>query len=404
MTKYAIVTPTFQPHFIFIKKYLKSFSKYLQDKENVKFYFTIAKEELYEFQKITQRFPDLNISILIFEDILEKFGITESSRELLDKYNKFSFQTLKKFYTMLYIPEQYSLILDSESMAIRPLKIKELFENFFVSPFISGSEINNRYWSQFSKEVNNNVNQILNAKIPFFFLENFVWFYDKKILKSLFKEHGNPIELVEKIYNQTEEKSIKREAGIFEIELYQAYVWKNLHKNKYRFIDVTEVLKNILSSQQWNIFMSEHDKSYQGNCGLLERSTELLKVLPIEKTANWFKQNNYNIIRCNHSDFQNYRDQKTFINIVDPYILAASQDHCFGINSSFKNRCLVLCSLNNNYIHMVKHWNNFILPIKKLLKPFYMLLQWVIELVSTFIYCLKYLYDAIRNLDLVIGK
>ena len=53
MTKYAIVTPTFQPHFIFIKKYLKSFSKYLQDKENVKFYFTIAKEELYEFQKIT---------------------------------------------------------------------------------------------------------------------------------------------------------------------------------------------------------------------------------------------------------------------------------------------------------------------------------------------------------------
>ena len=174
MTKYAIVTPTFQPHFIFIKKYLKSFSKYLQDKENVKFYFTIAKEELYEFQKITQRFPDLNISILIFEDILEKFGITESSRELLDKYNKFSFQTLKKFYTMLYIPEQYSLILDSESMAIRPLKIKELFENFFVSPFISGSEINNRYWSQFSKEVNNNVNQILNAKIPFFFLENFV--------------------------------------------------------------------------------------------------------------------------------------------------------------------------------------------------------------------------------------
>lgn len=80
MTKYAIVTPTFQPHFIFIKKYLKSFSKYLQDKENVKFYFTIAKEELYEFQKITQRFPDLNISILIFEDILEKFGITESSR------------------------------------------------------------------------------------------------------------------------------------------------------------------------------------------------------------------------------------------------------------------------------------------------------------------------------------
>jgi aminoglycoside N3'-acetyltransferase len=54
--KYAVITPTFEPHFLFIEKYLESYKEFVTDKENVTLLFTISKEEEVAFKKITDKY------------------------------------------------------------------------------------------------------------------------------------------------------------------------------------------------------------------------------------------------------------------------------------------------------------------------------------------------------------
>ena len=397
---YAIITPTFQPHFVYIKKYLESFKCFLQDPENVIYYFTISRDEATEFNEIIKPYSNLNIRVLIFEDILQKFGIFETPQALLEKYKKFSFQTLKKFYTMLYIPERFSLILDSESMAIDYFKADELFKKFFNAPFISGSQIKPRFLSDFTNAVNQNINTILHQEIPYWFLENFVWFYDKKILHNLFHEYGNPLDLVKKISH--EETEINREVGIFEIELYQAYIWKNLNKYKYKFLDIDEQLHQMLSSEEYLKFINEHDLLFEGNCGLLERITDLLLYVPLVETGNFMQKNNYCIIRCDKTDAINYKLQKKFLHRVKPYILAASQSHLWGINNNLHMRFKLLIGDNLNYIKLKKHIRNLLQPFVWIYAQIKSILHWVGEIFSVLFYLIRVMCDFIKNLKIIL--
>ena len=104
MPKFAIVTPTYIEHFRFINTYLKSFVNFVEDKQDVDIYFIISSTENAQFQKIIEPYlNECSIKVIFFEDILAHFGINISSGDLLTKYKKFTFQTLKKFYAMLYI-------------------------------------------------------------------------------------------------------------------------------------------------------------------------------------------------------------------------------------------------------------------------------------------------------------
>ena len=68
--KKCIITPTFSGHFCFIKKYLKSFDMYVEDKDDCVIYFVISKSED-------------NCSLIIKSDVssfnfndIDSFGIT----------------------------------------------------------------------------------------------------------------------------------------------------------------------------------------------------------------------------------------------------------------------------------------------------------------------------------------
>ena len=69
----CIVTPTFKGHFNFIKKYLESFDKFVEDKSSVRVCFIIDKEEFSEFKVIIEPYKDTcNIEVLFFDDVLIK--------------------------------------------------------------------------------------------------------------------------------------------------------------------------------------------------------------------------------------------------------------------------------------------------------------------------------------------
>lgn len=382
---YAIITPTFKDHFSFVEKYLQSFQKFLKDPEEVCFYFTVSSDEIPSLREITNKFYSLNIVILSFEEILARYGIRDLPDHLLKKYGKFSFQTLKKLYTVLYVKEQYSLILDSESMLVRKTSISELFKKFFKDPFISGSEIQERKLSEFTAAVNHNIDLVLETHIPYFFLENFVWFYDKKILQDLIEKYGYPIEIVENVYRDSQVGSFARYVGIFEIELYHAFIWLHHREYRYRFINISDIFRRNLSSPEIQQYQHRHDAKFEGNCGLLERVMDMLDKGNLKVLSDMVSGLNFNIIRCDHTTIGTYKLQKGFLDIVKPNILAASQDHVFGVNSVF-----VLVTENGKNIKKIfKHLRRFLIPVVSLL-------NWISEPFVVVIYAAKPLINLIR--------
>lgn len=385
--KYAIITPTFKQHFKYIEKYLKSFDKYVIDQKEIQLVFTISASEKNDFLKITKNYSKLNITILCFEDILNHYNINYSSEELLYIYKKFTFQTLKKFYTMLYVDAEYFLVLDSESMWIRKTCMKELFESYFSAPFLTYSNPEDRdYFDIFSSAVRENTDYLLNKKCEKWFLENFVWFYDKKILLDMFNKVGNPIELAEKI--KALNNPHRLEWGIFEIELYQVFVYQNNQKYNYKLLDAGQFLKEKLSEDNYLTYRRNFIQKFDGGCGVLERTMSLLTNSNYRTLAEFFYHNCYSVIRCEESDFSNFDLQRKFIKIAKPNILAASQGHAFGINKPF----IVLTRKNPYLRNAWRHFKNWYYPLKTFLTWF------IIEPAKIIFNLLKFLISEIRHI------
>ncbi len=370
--KYAIVTPTFSGHFWAIEEYLASFDKFVIDKENINIYFVISENEKKSFLKIVSFYKDrININVLVFEDILKRFSIEDSTNDLLNKYGKFSFQTLKKFYAMLAIPEEKMLVLDSESIWVSKTNMSNLFYDFFKKPFICFSYLNKRYFlSEFFYSVCDNVRYILKNNEDKWFIETFMWFYEKRILKDLFGEFGNPIDLVEKIY----QKKKFNIAGLFEICLYCSFISKQNIKYGYDFIDVCELLSKNMSDNLCGEYIDNFMNIFKGESGIFEHALFLVNDNNYEYIKRIFNLRYFKIIRCDINLRQFFA--KKIIKESNVKILASSEA------SLIKRK---------KYIYRLKfykHYNKFLLPFKNLKKVF-SVFNWFVEPFAIVYYYIK---------------
>lgn len=331
--KNIIITPTFVDHFSYIKSYLKSFEKYAQG-GNYLISFLIAKSEREQFQRIIKRYHKLPIDVLYFEDLLKEYGITTSPASLLKTHGKFSYQTLKKFYAMLhYGSEARFLVLDSESVLLNKTNIAEMFDNYFKDPFISVSHIKKRQRIHILFQyVFENTGQLGLSK-DIWCLENFVWYYDSRILSDMFKELGSPIEIVNRISNYRKKHPVS--GSLFEIQIYQCFIYKYYNKYRYRLVNIDEELKEALPENILQEYLTTFFHAKGGGCGLLEQTMDLLNKRNVKYLAKLFYKLKFNIIRCDNTRIKNYILQKKFLRIVQPNILASSQDHAFGTEGTF---------------------------------------------------------------------
>lgn len=331
MPRYGIITPTFKDHFCYISKYLQSASKNIVDKEDVLFIFTISRDERLDFNKIIRNYEDdLNIKVYYFEQLLKKNNIEGKPSYLLDKYGKYSYQTLKKFYTMLERDCKKYLVLDSESMWMRSVRIDEIFKSYFRNPYLCGSVLESDNMSEFTYGVMNNADFILEFKCDYWFLETFTWFYEINILDDMFARYGTPYQIIQRVYNRN-----GKDPGVFEIILYSNYIYINRERYGYKIINVAEELKQYLDDRLFQGYMEQYYEEYEGNCGLIERVMSLLNVENINPLICMLKDLNIGIIRSDCS-LKMLRIQKEFYDNMKPFVLAASQDHFFGENASKK--------------------------------------------------------------------
>lgn len=385
--KYAIITPTYKNHFQFIPKYLESFDKFVEDKKEISIFFTISQTENKEFQKIIKNYKeDLNIHVLFIEDLFKENNISLTPDEYLKQFGRFTFQTAKKFYSMLHADAEKFLVLDCESMWIKPTNMTQLFDDYFKNPFFVTSEIENKNRKdEFFNQMLENIVYLSGCEKKWY-IEHFMWYYDKQILKNMFLELGDLNSLIEKLKKQnTNQKNIDRKTGIFEIVLYYAYLDMNKEKYGYKEISIDELLKKYLDENLLEDYKYNFYKKFKSTSGVIEHCLMLLSENNIEALANMFKAAGLNIIRCEKSDIENFNLQKRFIEIVQPNILAASQDHIFGINNNsniFKNSNIFLPKLK-------KHIKKFIHPGKISLGLF-------LEPFSMIVYFIKYSIENYR--------
>lgn len=348
MEKYGIITPTFKGHFSFIKNYLKSFDYYVEDKENIEIYFIINAYERKEFEKIINPLKkNININILIFDEILEYFGVYLTPDNLLKKYGKFSFQTLKKYYTMLYIDCRKILVLDSESLWVRKTNMKNIYDKFFEDPKLFCSDMDKERVSLFKINVQKNIDYLLNCSNKLWFLENFMWYYDKNILKDMIGEIGSPIDIVDK-----SRKRFPYNHDVFEILLYQNYIYNNFDKYGYKVINVTNACQEELSPKVWENYYFELTDRLHGDFGLLEQTMLLLNKYNVKEFIKLFQKLGINILRCESGNNLIY--QKEFLSTVKPFILAASQDHQFGIQRVGISQKIKKCLYGFNFFSREK--------------------------------------------------
>ena len=388
--KNCILTPTFIGHFCFLDKYLKSFQLNVEDKDNCVIYFIINKKENSELKKITKKYKNIDIQILFFEDILKKFNIDYSPEELLDKYGKFSFQAMKKFYGMLFLEEyQRFLVLDTESMWINKTNMTNCFNDFFNKrPFILYSNVRERLKvSKSNAQASKNINYILSSNCDKWFVEQYIRFWDVNILKDIFREYGACFEIVDKIYNSEIYSSVK--IGLFESVLYDQYIYENNSKYNYNLIDVNAECRKYLEEDTLNRYYNQFFNIWQGSCGILESMSIILNKDNYAGFGKLYKENNLNIIRVEETNIENYKFQKQFLEIVKPNILTCSQKHCFGINNNILN----IIKINKEYIKLEKHILRFLAPLK-------MGFNWMFEPISIFWHAVLFLLKIPKIINL----
>lgn len=324
----AIITPTYRAHFKYIRRYLRSFDRYVQDKEDVTVYFIIGENERAAFQEIITPYASrCDIRVLCFEDILRSCGVDRDPAELLRTYGKYSFQTLKKFYGMLYINRPRYLVLDSEACWVRPVKMAELFRDFFAAPFIPFSPRAVNIGVQSLREkVTDEAGHVLGVHTDKWYIECFCWYYELAILRELFHAFGSPLEIVQKGKAYEEDRDIQ--AGVFEIVLYCLYIEANNDLYGYRFIDVYDAYRRGLSREQFAAY--EAARAARGDeSGFAEWFTLYLTDANVPALAKLYAQNGWNIIHCQTEGPRSYRLQKQFIQEAGTVILATSQAHAF---------------------------------------------------------------------------
>lgn len=338
----AIITPTYAGHFHFIPSYLRSYETYVSDRAEYPVYFTISREERAAFEALIRPFAGrLDLRVVLLEDLLEEADVPFPAERLLNRYGRFSFQTLKKLYTMLFCGAERFLVLDSESMWIRPTRMRELFEGYFSAPFLSFSPIDPARRDPFLREAVSNIDDLIGCGRERWFLEHFVWFYRRDILEDLVREAGTPIEMAERVHQRTQFRALR--PGVLEILLYHGYLYRNRDRYDCRAVDIEEQCRRFLPEEEFGRYVSRFYQYFHGHNGLTEQAMMLLTPENVRPLADLFIANRIQILRCEATTYENYPLQREFIARVRPAILAASQNHLFGLHSapSYRMRWLL---------------------------------------------------------------
>jgi hypothetical protein len=284
---YCIAIPTYKPHFKYVEKLIYSMDKYC--KEYINIFIIVSSDEMNDAKYFIDLSSKINVIILSFKDIFNKtLNIDIDENIFLSSIDSYKFQSLKKITAVYYLVKklnyEYVYVMDSEGLFIKPFSFIKLIENYKKNKriFYNSKQRHNHKQSNISK-------QLLHTKsIPGWFLENYLWIYEDKIVKDFFTY------LFKEIH--TYDDLVKIPNGIFIEIVYYHYIYINRYD--YQFIDTYESMKQYLNV---DIYL----KNELADLSLLEDIRLIINNNTIDSISNYFKdysieqtkiiENKYNI-------------------------------------------------------------------------------------------------------------
>ena len=288
-----IITPTFRPHFPFNRDFLQSYAQNAADAAEIAVHFIVVRDELADIRAIMAEFPALDLHAHAFEDLLEASGHHEDATELLREIGKFAYQSLKKLYALKAIDYDHALVLDSEALILKPVRVADLFDEYYADPFVLYSDLSYRGDAWFggqSDAVVKNAARLLRLPYPnLWFLEYYGWFYDKRIVRDLFAAFAG--DLLPEIRTR-----LKNDTRVFENQLFYHFVWANAERYQYRFSSVQDMLHEYLGDDGYAAYMRHFAGGWQ-QTGLFEMVSKTVTERNVEALERLFTDKHFRFYR-----------------------------------------------------------------------------------------------------------
>lgn len=229
----CILIPTYINHFKHVEKALKSIN--LFSKETIDIYIVVTSNEESKL-KITE-YNNIKTHILTLKDIIS-YLFTDIDEEFINRYEKFTFQSLKKLFSVYYVIKKinykYVYVLDSEALFIRPFSLSEIIDEYTKNKrvFYNSKQGHDRTQTKIAEKIFSN-----QIKPPGWLLENYLWIYEDIIVNDFLNDLFNNITL----------STFENEMFI-EI-IYYYYIFINKDKYNYTFVDSYESIKPYLGDE-----------------------------------------------------------------------------------------------------------------------------------------------------------
>ena len=215
--------------------------------DNIPIYIITDENDETQFNELPEKSE--NIKVIVFSRIVHLIDnkiINET--ELLRKYGKYNFQSLKKYYGIYYLffidACDNVITFDSETMIIRDVDINDVINKYVANPFLIYSE-NNENTKELHIHVNNSTKQILKIENNIgWLLEYYMWIYEKKIFMDF-------IEYFLMNYEKSVIDILDSYEEVFIEVLFQSFIVRD-NKYGYKLININNMMKSLISSCQYD--------------------------------------------------------------------------------------------------------------------------------------------------------
>jgi len=330
-----VVIPTYTPHFPRVVKFLESLLEHCLDINTVQINFVVSDHEVGVFNDyIFKLSHKINIKIYSLKDLVKEiFNRDIDDAELLKKVGKYNFQSIKKFVGVYKVANPYAVLFDSEALAIRDFKMVDLFSDHFIKYrhiFYTENYNNEKFTNGIFSTITNNCLELIGEDkgLPYYFFEVYNWFFDKNILDDLFTyiERFNKKSLFDLLCEKYD--------VVFEIVLYNLFIYYHNDKYKYNFICINKELEEIMGKEEYSKYCVHKD---------LHTPFEFhIKTITNQKYSDYFSEfySKRNLSFCkfgilNEKHYSPY--MKRFIESTDDIIFLCTLWHLPNIILEFKN-------------------------------------------------------------------
>ena len=248
-----IVTPTFRPHFAFNREFLDSYREHAADAREVAVHFVVTRDEMDEIRLLLADYPELDLHAHAFEDLLAAEGHVDDPLALLREVGKFTYQSLKKLYALRHLAYDQALVLDSEALVVKPVRMAQVFDDYFADPFVFYSDLSTRgdaWFEGLSDAAVRSASALLRIPYPKkYFLEYYGWLYDRALIDAVF-EHF-PEGLLAVLRSRNADK-----LPVFECQLIYSVLLTQPDRFRYRLVSANATLREYLGDAGYAEYMS----------------------------------------------------------------------------------------------------------------------------------------------------